>query len=726
MKVKNAIKRLVALGTGAVMLGATVMGAAAYDLGDYPTPIFIDSNGNFNGQIVVGAAASNADLLGALDISTSLQRAATQKVQVSTSTVSVSDGDAEEIIIGNSVLTTPGLDSEYLDDDLSVLQDTSIEVGDDTINVHDEIQIGALTVTTSLPSNDEDYQQDVVLTAAKDTLTYCYEIDELVNLSAATDPIKISFLGQTLEITSIGAADQITAQVGKEVYLEAGGSTVVEGKTVTLVKTGTSAAVVDVDGQQGTVTAGGSTEKINGIKVKIDAGDVFNEDGIEFDSATLIVGSDTTKTYSNGEEFIGEDEGDPDWVWKLSALTSTTGQVLCIENDFDRQGANKDPAGVGEFYAFPNDFVKLGIESLTLGDDDYMTFDVGTETNVELDTYGGGPANAKTIVITTGEEESLVIQRNSLDEKTGTTTVKTDTVYLELTSAEVGVFYKDANDYNRIKNAGNETLNSVNDNITFAYVDYGKTQSPDLALVLWGNASAAESTLWLGLVPDSSLADNDALWIDLGDDGSDFDGFGAADDQEDTDITYGNDATPLTSVTNKGGLDEDLLSKYGIKIADPKAGSASDEFNFWIPKDQLKANVVIVPGESAIAGGTSGTYDKIKPITVGLGVLDTNAQANLGGAKPYIVVGGPCANDVAAELMGNPANCVEGFEAGKAKIKWYDSQNALLVAGFNPDDTVGAARVVANYDDYPAEFAAGKTEIAVSIPTLNSIQVETV
>jgi len=724
MKVKNAIKRIVALGTGAVMLGATVMGAAAYDLGDYPNPIFVDSNGHFNGEIVVGASASNADLLGALDIATSLQRAATQEVSISTTSVSVSDGDAEEIAIGNTVTTNPGLDSTYLDDDLSVLQDTSVDVGSETVNVHDEIQIGSLSVTTSLPSGEEKYGQDVILTAGRDTLTYCYVFDEAVNLSSSvssSDPLKISFLGQTLDITSVGAADQITAQVGKEVYLESGASTVVAGKTVTFIKAGSSAAVVEVDGTRGTVSTG-QTEKINGLRVKLDS--VFNEDGIEYDSATLIVGLDTVKSYNNGEPFIGEDEGNPDWVWKLSGLLGTSGQTLCVENDFNRIGPNRDPAGVGEYYSFPNDFVKIGIDSLTLTEDDYMSFDVATESNVELDTYGGGPANAATITLTAGEDESLLIDYEAdFNQSAITVDVKTDKIYLELdyTNSRVGIYYADPNDYDRIKNAGNQTLNASDNSVTFGYFEYGKTQGTDIALKLVGDASASDA-LFLGIVPTTPT--NDQLWITLGNDGANFDGFGAPDNQDNGDIRYGN-AVP-TAATNISGLDEDQRTAYGIELLDPKSGSSSDEYDMRIPKDQLKANVVILPGDSAVAGGVSGTYDKVMPISVGIGVLDTNAQAGLGGSTPYIVVGGPCANDVAAELMGNPENCAEGFVAGEAKIKWYEEQNALLVAGYNPDDTVGASRVVANYDDYSSAFAAGKTEIKVSVPTLNSIQVETV
>ena len=63
---------MIALGIGASMLGATVLGAMAADLSDYPSPLFING-GEFQGSIVLGDNAIAADTLGAIDIATGLQ-----------------------------------------------------------------------------------------------------------------------------------------------------------------------------------------------------------------------------------------------------------------------------------------------------------------------------------------------------------------------------------------------------------------------------------------------------------------------------------------------------------------------------------------------------------------------------------------------------------------------------------------------------------------------------
>ncbi|MBW2965229.1 S-layer protein, partial [Candidatus Woesearchaeota archaeon] len=97
MNVKKAIKKVVALGVGVSMLGATLLGATANpaDLGEFPSPFIKD--GMFNGLMVVGDDAAPADIIGVTDIAMSLQYSSTIK-----ETVQVS-GDAGVMLGGDSV-----------------------------------------------------------------------------------------------------------------------------------------------------------------------------------------------------------------------------------------------------------------------------------------------------------------------------------------------------------------------------------------------------------------------------------------------------------------------------------------------------------------------------------------------------------------------------------------------------------------------------------------------
>ncbi len=84
MKLRKTIGKILALGTGAVMVGATILSAtAAADLKDYPSPFVKD--GKFNAVLVVGDSAASSDVIGSVDIATSLQFASRVKKTVQSS-----------------------------------------------------------------------------------------------------------------------------------------------------------------------------------------------------------------------------------------------------------------------------------------------------------------------------------------------------------------------------------------------------------------------------------------------------------------------------------------------------------------------------------------------------------------------------------------------------------------------------------------------------------------
>ena len=93
---RKEIKKIVALGIGASMMGATILGAAAAaDLVNYPAP-FITS-GKFSGVLVVGDQAAAEDIIGISDIAMSLQYSATTSAGTTNiGAVSVS-GDAWKV-----------------------------------------------------------------------------------------------------------------------------------------------------------------------------------------------------------------------------------------------------------------------------------------------------------------------------------------------------------------------------------------------------------------------------------------------------------------------------------------------------------------------------------------------------------------------------------------------------------------------------------------------------
>jgi len=97
MRFQKAIKRMIALGTGAIMVGSSVFGAV--DLANYPAPFVKD--GKFSGVLVVGDKAAAEDVIGISDIISSLQFAATKKVTTTTAADVAVEGDAWQVATSN-------------------------------------------------------------------------------------------------------------------------------------------------------------------------------------------------------------------------------------------------------------------------------------------------------------------------------------------------------------------------------------------------------------------------------------------------------------------------------------------------------------------------------------------------------------------------------------------------------------------------------------------------
>ena len=141
------------------------------------------------------------------------------------------------------------------------------------------------------------------------------------------------------------------------------------------------------------------------------------------------------------------------------------------------------------------------------------------------------------------------------------------------------------------------------------------------------------------------------------------------------------------------------------------------------------ANVLVVVGKAAKAEDVLGAVGIVTMLQTELGVNERLDIAKLDSevtnlkAQNTIVIGGPCANAAAAELMGYPANCLKGFELGKGYIRIYEHDNgniAILAAGTLALDTRRVTHVLANYRDYDLRGQ----EVVVSGVSLQDIVVK--
>ena len=154
------------------------------------------------------------------------------------------------------------------------------------------------------------------------------------------------------------------------------------------------------------------------------------------------------------------------------------------------------------------------------------------------------------------------------------------------------------------------------------------------------------------------------------------------------------------------------------------------QYPYPFVKDGEMNSIIIVgdadSSETVITASdiAAGLHNEITSIRSGLDTTKLASEVPNIRAVNSILVGGPCANAAAAEVMGNPADCTEGLEPGKGIIKLFEHGNgnvAVLVAGYNDAGLRRAAHVLANYKDY-ASILKGK-EVEVTGTSLTDIQV---
>jgi len=148
MEFKKAIKRISALGIGASMVGATIFGAMAADLAQYPTQYVKD--GKFTGVLVVGDKAAAEDVIGVSDVAVSLQFAATKPAATGGAAGGVTaSGDAWRVETSTKHLEMSAVKIE-------TLRNVTTFIGEDELNA-----LAAGTATNS--KGDAPYKQYLYL-----------------------------------------------------------------------------------------------------------------------------------------------------------------------------------------------------------------------------------------------------------------------------------------------------------------------------------------------------------------------------------------------------------------------------------------------------------------------------------------------------------------------------------------------------------------------------------
>ncbi|MCX6711827.1 MAG: S-layer protein [Candidatus Woesearchaeota archaeon] len=764
-RLKSAIKKMAAIGAGMTMLGATLTSAIALDLKDFPQP-FIGKDGKFDTStsIVVGKDAAASDTLGAVDIATKLQFLAKTPVTGGGTGLVVAGGETKEIPIGLGIAdSNVGMDWQLQDDDISSLQDTTLNFQSADYDVHDELDLYRNTpsIATSLTSSDDDYETSIVMEHSKNSIGYFYAFDEEIQLNKTTktNPLTIKFLGKTIKITDIDSSttsDKFTAFVGNEYFMDAGDTVTVDGKKVTLQNVGIGGAiVVDVDGTVETIPAD-TTETVNGIEISND--ETFYEDTKSERSASLIIGKTAQSTYKNGDAYPGEDKNDPNWVWKVgnlntkspsTTITSSTadsmkytltGPYIGIVNDKSVDDDSDNPPQIGDCTELPNKYLSICFDSLTVPDTDYMTLTIKYESDSDLSEAmpGRNLTSVPTIFIRSSAPEGINLDTAPFTAvgvgsgslvRNVTADVKTDKVWLypypfnETTPVgrpdAVTIFYEDSNGKTQ---AFGEFTNTT---VTFAQINFGDTKDTNVQIGFFANESAG-SNLTIRSVGDNQndlrTGQDDIILrlrrtaaTDVKQYGN-YSGFGVtAGNAEADDLIWASNFTGTAANTTIGTKDEDHRTAYGIIIRDPKNHLASDELVLDIPGAQVMANVVVKGTSTSVQSGSSSYV----PTQIN---IDTKLNTEISDPTQYdlILVGGPCANPLVEQVTGLPTCSGWTLGPGEALIKLVNNGQkvALLVAGTDAIDTRMAAKVLQNYENYNLETTEQIVTGTLNAPTI--------
>jgi len=143
------------------------------------------------------------------------------------------------------------------------------------------------------------------------------------------------------------------------------------------------------------------------------------------------------------------------------------------------------------------------------------------------------------------------------------------------------------------------------------------------------------------------------------------------------------------------------LDIYGglWEFYNPLNNESSEEFTYEFPLTQRGPKITIGGQEIEIDPLEQTTQsifsEKINELPAGISKL----ASEINNIQHYnaIIIGGPCANKWAAELMNNPEPCHESIPEGEALIKLYEHANgnaALLIAGRDAIDTRKGARAL--------------------------------
>ena len=407
------------------------------------------------------------------------------------------------------------------------------------------------------------------------------------------NPIIFSFLEKNLRI-NMANRDSINANMVEMVQLLHGRGKVldIEGKRVVVTLRGVTDngggadVQIQISGRnpiQREVINQGS-EKIfyfSNLNVSVRVRVVQNSDGITNDFATLYVGSDKSQLYHSGDPFIGEDQENPIFVWNLKDL-DTPNPVIEIRNTFgiDNWDETENPLVKhalyeGDYLCLPNNYACLIFEKMNEADNGFQKYTI-KDTIRTISDENNDPVK---------RENMKVIEFKAIggrDQGFVAAGIDTEAIIIGINQTKIILARKeqDGSEYIVFRTLSVipavSNLHTISQSNGDFFIDYDHSyipirinQKPEMTL-----------NLDLGTIGKS---DGDIIIRILNDTPTSFNYLG----KTDSDLRIANDVlyNNMGTFYDISGKEENLRTKHGVIIHDPKFNSKSDQFSFAVPKN---------------------------------------------------------------------------------------------------------------------------------------------
>jgi len=712
----RAIKKIIALATGATMLGATIMGAMAADLADFPSPLLI-KDATFDADIIYGMNADPSDIMGLVDAIAAISVIETTgtvttgggvsavgeayKVERATNRLNLGEDivdvattiDAEDlplVLADGTYSNDENKDFDYEQTitlssaDFTAFSDKDLNDNDPAIGIHYEDDDDVLRYELSFTTDAESDVDDDTLEDFEDTsivmLGNTYDIVEATNES-----------GGYLEIMG-GAIKDVLEQGQTKTYTISGKDYEVEVTYIGGVTT--SEAKFKVNGQTTKALAETDTEKLaDGTQLGVR--EILEEEAGEVtaDQVEFYIGAEKM-TLENGENLQLNDEDVDDIIVEITGTQSGTEYTLSkialnwtTEDEFfliegesvlmpglksvklSNEGLTQPAEEIIELTNDGADAIalKVPVKGKAAGFDFVVLFDEDNYNGAAINTTGFtviGEAADKLLLTTAGKGyawngstgDMMVITNNDSDE----------THFLEVTGYDEddGADFRDViTGATYLKKEDGDTFEIAD--MTFTVSNFNKTLKTvnisTTSAYFEGDSVITLEGMKISLPTTAEATYNFTFEEEFDDDdvtGITF-GINVEGNQTDDDDAGVDTVSGLTEIHEIGDTDVyvyyELTGEVNTKVEIDKGDSDQYTAKIYNPGGETYGNVYVSETETTFSAAAGGTQAVLKKVTIPLAKSDDDVLAvdSTMTRKNYLLVGGPCANRATARVLGS-------------------------------------------------------------------------